>query len=166
MTIQTFRDMYDAELSEAVSFEAMLAQSISDLAAMTSTARLREAMSAHASQPKAQSRSLAGILESRGRNPREHTDQAMRAMVDEARKMAEMVAEGPLRDAAIIASVQRLKHYEVAVYGTLATYADCLGLEDEKQTLGSILQSEKDFDEELSEIAREVVNKDAARAAA
>ena len=164
MEITNFRDMYDAELSEAASFEAMLEQSIADLAAMTSTGRLRDAMSRHASRPASQSRIVAEMLESHGRNPREHTDQAMQAMIDEAHKMAGMVAPGPLRDAAIIASLQRLKHYEVAVYGTLATYADCLGLRDEKQALGKIMQREKDFDQILSEIAKEVVNRDAVSA--
>jgi ferritin-like metal-binding protein YciE len=158
MTIESFREMYDAELSEAVSFEAMMARSMSELGEKTSTGRLRDAIKAHAKSPGKESRSLAAILKKHGRDPEEHTDQSMQAMVGEARKMADMVAPGSLRDAAIIASIQRLKHYEVAVYGTLATYAKCLGLEDEKQTLGEILQREKEFDQTLSAIANEVVN--------
>ena len=91
-----------------------------------------------------------------------HTDQSMQALVDESRKMAGMVPEGSLRDAAIIASIQRMKHYEVAVYGTLATYAECLGLEDDKNAFGAMLDREKHFVEALTEIAEEEVNPQAA----
>ena len=67
-----------------------------------------------------------------------------------------------LRDAGLIASAQRVEHYEIAVYGSLATWAEQLGLEEDLQALLGILEEEKRTDERLSTLAKRVVNPDAA----
>lgn len=54
-----------------------------------------------------------------------------------------MVHEPGLRDAGLIASAQRVEHYEIAVYGTLATWAKHLGLENDMKMLLGILGQEK-----------------------
>jgi ferritin-like metal-binding protein YciE len=162
MQIKDFRTMYLAELTEAASFEEMMANALPFLAQNVSTDRLRNAIDAHVQEAKSQKQDMETLLRKYSGEIEAHTDQSMQALVDESRKMAGMVPEGSLRDAAIIASIQRMKHYEVAVYGTLATYAECLGLQDDKNTLGAMLDREKHFDEALSEIAEEDVNPQAA----
>ena len=162
MQIKDFRTMYLAELTEAASFEEMMANALPFLAQNVSTDRLRDAIDAHVEEAKSQKQGMETLLRKYSGEIEAHTDQSMQALVDESRKMAGMVPEGSLRDAAIIASIQRMKHYEVAVYGTLATYAECLGLEDDKNALGAMLDREKHFDETLSEIAEEDVNPQAA----
>ena len=162
MQIKDFRTMYLAELTEAASFEEMMANALPFLAQNVSTDRLRNAIDAHVEEAKSQKQSMETLLRKYSGEIEAHTDQSMQALVDESRKMAGMVPEGSLRDAAIIASIQRMKHYEVAVYGTLATYAECLGLEDDKNAFGAMLDREKHFDEALSEIAEEEVNPQAA----
>ena len=162
MQIKDFRTMYLAELTEAASFEEMMANALPFLARNVSTDRLRNAIDAHVQEAKSQKQGMETLLRKYSGEIESHTDQSMQALVDESRKMAGMVPEGSLRDAAIIASIQRMKHYEVAVFGTLATYAECLGLEDDKNALGAMLDREKHFDETLSEIAEEEVNPQAA----
>jgi ferritin-like metal-binding protein YciE len=44
-------------------------------------------------------------------------------MVHETDKMLPMLKGAELRDAGLIASIQRLKHYEIAAYGTAAALA-------------------------------------------
>ena len=94
--------------------------------------------------------------------PREHVDQAMQAMLKEAEKWAGMVQDEDLRDAGLIASAQRVEHYEIAVYGSLATWAKQLGLDEDLQALLGILEEEKRTDDRLSTLAKRVVNPDAA----
>ena len=91
-----------------------------------------------------------------------HVDQAMQAMLREAEKWATMVQDRDLRDAGIIASAQRVEHYEIAVYGSLATWAKQLGLDEDLPALLDILEEEKRTDESLSTLAKRVVNPDAA----
>ncbi len=73
-----------------------------------------------------------------------------------------MVQDPDLRDAGLIASAQRVEHYEIAVYGTLATSAKHLGLDEDERVLQAILDEEKRTDEKLTGLAKQVVNPDAA----
>jgi len=56
-----------------------------------------------------------------------------------------------------------VEHYEIAVYGTLATWAKQLGLDEDERTLQAILEEEKRTDETLTRLAKQVINPDAAR---
>ena len=72
------------------------------------------------------------------------------------------VQDQDLRDTGLIASAQRIEHYEIAVYGSLATWAKQLGPEEDAQVLHAILEEEMRTDERLSTLAKRVVNRDAA----
>jgi hypothetical protein len=64
--------------------------------------------------------------------------------------------EGTVLDAALIASAQKVEHYEIATYGTLATFAEVLGMDDAKDLLGQTLDEEKEADQKLTEIASQI----------
>jgi len=61
----------------------------------------------------------------------------------------------------MIACLQRLKHYEIAVYGTLATLARHLELVNDERLLRENLAEEKQADASLTELAQGEVNPDA-----
>jgi ferritin-like metal-binding protein YciE len=86
----------------------------------------------------------------------------MQAMLQEAERWASMIQDRDLRDAGIIASAQRVEHYEIAAYGSLATWAKQLGLGEDLQALLAILEEEKRTDERLSTLAKRMINPDAA----
>ena len=88
----------------------------------------------------------------------------MEAILREADRWAKMVQDPDLRDAGLIASAQRVEHYEIAVYGTLATWAKQLGLNEDLEVVHAILEEEKRTDEKLTEIAKRVINPEAAQA--
>ena len=67
----------------------------------------------------------------------------------------------PTRHAALIAAAQRVEHYEISVYGTLATFAKLLGREDDADLLGQTLDEEKETDETLTDIAESTINVEA-----
>lgn len=158
MNIDHFREMYTAELQEAHSVEAQLIAALPKTAEAADSFELRRGFQMHLAETRGHQRHVEGILKPLGASPKEHEDQAMRALIGEAEKMIGMVGAGPLRDAALIASAQRIEHYEIAVYGTLATYAKCLGLQDDKQKLADILEEEKATDEKLSDLAEGIIN--------
>ena len=47
----------------------------------------------------------------------------MERLIAEAEKTVSMIDERLLRDAQMIASAQKIEHYEIAAYGTVAAYA-------------------------------------------
>jgi ferritin-like metal-binding protein YciE len=123
---------------------------------------LKQGIQTHLEETRAQQSHVEEILRRHNAEPREHVDQAMQAMLQETEKWANMVQDRDLRDAGLIASAQRVEHYEIAVYGSLATWAKQLGLDEDLQALLSILEEEKRTDERLSMLAKRMVNPDAA----
>jgi ferritin-like metal-binding protein YciE len=162
MNIDSFRNIYLSELQELHSVEAQLVEALPRMADRASHQELKHAIQAHYDETRSQQSRLDEILRRHKVDPREHVDQAMQAMLKETEKWAGMVQDQDLRDAGLIASAQRVEHYEIAVYGSLATWAKQLGLEEDLQTLHAILEEEKRTDDKLSTLARRVVNPDAA----
>jgi ferritin-like metal-binding protein YciE len=162
MNVDNFREMYIAELQELRSVEAQLVEALPKMADMASHPELKQAIQTHLEETRWQQSQLDEILRRHGVDPREHVDQAMQAMLKEAEKWAGMVPDQDLRDAGLIASAQRVEHYEIAVYGSLATWAKQLGLDEDLPALLDILEEEKRTDESLSTLAKHVVNPDAA----
>ena len=72
--------------------------------------------------------------------------------------MKALTAEGDddIRDAGLIGTVQRIEHYEIAVYGTVRTLAR-LGDTGAADSLQTILRENVAFDRKLSAIARRAV---------
>jgi ferritin-like metal-binding protein YciE len=161
--IKDFKDMYLAELQEARSLEEMLIGALPKMAEKAQDSGLKQALQSHLDQTRSHRERLEEILGRHGAAGEHHTDQSMQVLISEAEKMVDMVNDGPVRDAALISSAQRIEHYEIALYGTLASYADSLGLGDDKQVLHDILEQEKTADEMLSELAVGSVNAEAAQ---
>jgi ferritin-like metal-binding protein YciE len=162
MTINSLRDLYIAELQEIRSVEGQLVEALPRMADVAGHPELKQGIQTHLEETRAQQSHVEEILRRHNAEPREHVDQAMQAMLQETEKWATMVQDRDLRDAGLIASAQRVEHYEIAVYGSLATWAKQLGLDEDLQALLSILEEEKRTDERLSMLAKRMVNPDAA----
>jgi ferritin-like metal-binding protein YciE len=83
--------------------------------------------------------------------------------LNETEKMLALL-EGELRDAGLIASAQKLEHYEIAAYGTAAALAGQLELRDDQRMLHDSLEEERKADAALTKLAKGEVNQDAAAA--
>jgi ferritin-like metal-binding protein YciE len=161
MEISTFKDMYLAELQELVSVEEQLSEALPRMAAAASHPALKDALVDHHAETLAQKERLLAILRTHGVDPGAHVDQAMEALIRETRKMLGMLEGEDLRDAGLIASVQKLEHYEIAAYGSAAALAGQLDLRDDQMLLHDSLLEEKEADALLTDIAKGEVNPDA-----
>jgi ferritin-like metal-binding protein YciE len=88
----------------------------------------------------------------------------MQALVREMDKMISILLGNELRDAGLIASVQKLEHYEIAAYGTAAALAGQLGLRDDQHVLRQSLEEEKRVDALLTGLAKGEINRSAVAA--
>lgn len=164
MNLDDFHQLYIAELQELRSVEDQLVQALPKMAQTARHAELKQGIQAHLEETRKQRDRLDEVLQRHGASPREHRDSSMQTILAEAEKWAGLIDDADLRDAALIASAQRVEHYEIAVYGTVATWAKRLGRDDDLNTLLSILEEEKRTDEKLTELAKRVVNPDAVAA--
>ncbi|MBY5864824.1 ferritin-like domain-containing protein [Rhizobium leguminosarum] len=164
MQISSFKDMYLAELQELASVEGQLAESLLQMAEVASHSALKETLVHHREQTEIQKERLLSLLQKHRADPTAHTDQAMQALIHETEKMMTMLKGNNLRDAGLIASAQKLKHYEIAAYGTAAALAGQLDLRDDQQTLHRSLEEEKQTDVLLTQLAKSDINPDAVAA--
>jgi len=161
MQITTFKDMYIAELQELVSMEAQVGAALLRMSTVAAHPALAHALAYHHEETSSQRQRLESMLQSHGASTRAHTDQAMQALIQETEKMLEMLKGADLRDAGLIASAQKLKHYEIAAYGTAAALAGQLQMRNDQTVLHESLEEEREMDRALTHLAKSEVNRDA-----
>jgi ferritin-like metal-binding protein YciE len=161
MEIGSFKHMFVAELQELASVEGQLADALLRMAGAASHPALKRLLVHHRAETETQRERLMTILEKHGADPMAHVDQAMQALVTETMKMLAMLKTDDLRDAGLIASAQKIEHYEIAAYGTAAALAGQLDLRDEQKMLHLGLREEKRVDILLTKLAKDEVNPDA-----
>jgi ferritin-like metal-binding protein YciE len=156
--IQNFEALYIAELREARCLEELLLGAWPAMAEAADDPELRDTFRAHGAETARQLDRIEEILVRNGGPTDIKKDCMTEAMIDKANDLIATIDRGALRDAALISIAQRIEHYQIAIYGTLATYAKMLGRHDEKRMLGAILEEERAVDVDLSEIAGDIVN--------
>jgi ferritin-like metal-binding protein YciE len=161
MQIGSLKDMYIAELQELANVERQVAEAMPGLAEVASHPGLKIALRDHGEEAAMQMKRLESILQKHGANAKAHVDQAMQAMLKETRKMFAILKGNNLRDAGLIASAQKLKHYEIAAYGTSAAFAGQLEYREDQSALHESLEEEKNMDARLTKLAKGEVNRDA-----
>ena len=87
--------------------------------------------------------------------------EAMEGLIKESEATLEDTEPGAVRDAGIIATSQKIEHYEIATYGTLAAFAKTLGEDEVVEMLVHTLNEEKEADVILTEAAYNTINFDA-----
>ena len=113
---------------------------------------LVQALTNHLEETKEQVTRLEVVFESIDEKAVAKKCDAMEGLIKEAEGIMTETDKGIMRDAGIIAAGQKVEHYEIATYGTLAAYAGILGLNEAKGLLAASLAEEKAADEKLTEI--------------
>ncbi len=75
------------------------------------------------------------------------------ALISEGEDIIQDATDDSVRDAGIVASAQKIEHYEMAAYGTLRTFAEILGNPEHADLLDQTLEEEKYADAILTSIA-------------
>lgn len=161
--IDSMDAMYVIELQELHSAEQQLGALVEEVGRLVGHAPLAVRLDEYAAEIRARAGELQQIIVNCGADPRRHPDQAMQALINETHKMAQVCAEN-VRDAALVASLQRIVHYKIAGYGTIASYAKALGRVEEAGLFAALADRDKAIDTELTELAKGTLNPEAAAA--
>lgn len=82
----------------------------------------------------------------------------MEGLIEEGEKMMGEDMDPNVMDAAIIASSQKIEHYEISGYGTARAYARELGIREVERLLAATLKEEYTSDKLLNQLAINKVN--------
>ena len=86
----------------------------------------------------------------------------MEGLIEEGSKEMKRYSSPNVRDAAIIASAQRVEHYEIAGYGCVRTFASLMGESEAASLLEQTRNEENEAEQKLTQLA-EAINMEAAQ---
>jgi ferritin-like metal-binding protein YciE len=156
MATATAQDLFVNELKDIYSAERQAVRAYPRLTKVVESDDLKEALQQHLEQTKQQIERLDRVFEVLETRAGGKTCEGMKGLLEEAATHAEEIEQGPVLDAALIGALQRVEHYEIAAYGTVATFAEAMGQKEIHDLLAETLQEEKKTDEKLTEVASTV----------
>ncbi len=146
--------LYDAELRWLDCLKSITAHVKNDC--------LRAALAEQAAETSQQINRLENAFALAGLNPRRLTCEAMQGLVRECYQLVDAAGDSAVKEAAVVAAVQKAKHYEIAAYGASRNFA----LRCEQPGIADLLQQsldeEGDADHHLTELAETIINAKAA----
>jgi len=164
MELETLRDLYVHELKDLYSAEQQLIKALPKMKKAATNRSLSAAFNQHLEQTKRQAKRLEQILNRHDESTRAPKCEGMEGLISEGDKMAGEDAQNDVRDAGLIASAQRVEHYEIAGYGCARTYAELLGDRQGARLLDTTLKEEEATDKKLTKLAKELINVKAKKA--
>ena len=151
--ISNLEDLHYDQLRDLHSAEAQLISALPEMIRHSSDRELREAFTNHLEETKGHLARLTRICSDHGIEPSGEECDAMKGLIKEAKKHLEEVEPGVVRDAVLIASANRVEHYEIAAYGVAKSFATALGYDDAADLLDMTLGEEAAADELITQIA-------------
>ena len=152
MGFKSLDDVLHEQVMDLLSAEKQLVAALPKVAAAASSPELKDAIKEHLEETKRHVKRLEevqGMLGVSGAT----TCKAMQGLVAEGEEVIGKGGDPTAKDAAIIASAQRIEHYEIAGYGTARTLAGELDYGDAEKLLNETLDEESAADELLTRIA-------------
>ncbi len=163
MKLDTLEQLYISELRDLYSAENQLVKALPKMAKAASSDELRNAFEKHLEQTQQHVQRLEQIFEELDETPKGKTCHGMKGLIEEASEVLEEDGEDSVLDAAMIVAAQKVEHYEIASYGSARTFANLLGNDEAAELLQSTLDEESETNENLNQLAENIVNPDALR---
>jgi ferritin-like metal-binding protein YciE len=156
MPVTTLSDLFYDTLRDIYWAEKHLLKALPKMSKKAANPELAEALEIHRVETEGHVERLEQVFEVINKAPRAKKCEAMVGLSAEGDHVLEEVEDETVRDVGIIGAAQAVEHYEIARYGTLATWAKLLGHEDAAKLLGATLEEEKAADEILSGLAESI----------
>lgn len=162
--ISTLSDLYADELKDLWSANDQMARALKKIAPQATHPKLAEMLESSQKGIARHTDLLKALIANQDEEVSKEHCKGMEGLVKEALKhtIDEAPEKGPVLDAAIIAQYQRMTHYGITGFGTVAAFSKALKLEDDTRQLQGAVKEMHGADELMSELAEAAVNKDAA----
>jgi len=156
-------EFFHDELKDIYWAENHLVKTLPKMAKAAHSKELKNAFTEHLSVTKEHVSRLDKVFEILGYKAEAKKCEAMDGITKEGESIIQDTEDGTAtRDAGLIMAGQKVEHYEIATYGALARVARTLGHNDVVTILEATLGEEKQADENLTELAENTINSEAA----
>ena len=157
------RDLLQHEIDDLYSAEEQIIEALPKMIEKATNPALRQALNQHLQVTQEQKKRLDEVkklMKSENKEPGflekifgGSKCKGTEGLIKEGEKMMNEKMENSVRDAAIIASAQKIEHYEISGYGTARAYAMQLGLSEVEYLLTATLNEEYEADDSLTALA-------------
>ncbi len=152
------RDLFIDELKDIYWAENALVKALPKMIKNATTPNLVKAITSHLEETKNHVTRLEKVFSIMGEKAVGKKCDAMAGLIEEGKGILEDTEPGAVRDCGIIAAAQKVEHYEIATYGTLAAWAGTLGEIEVAELLKETLGEEKLADSGLTDAAYHNIN--------
>jgi ferritin-like metal-binding protein YciE len=156
MPNENLKKLYVDELKDLFSAENQLLKALPKMAKAASSEELRTGFEEHLEQTKGHVQRLEQIFESLDESPKGKKCVGMEGLLKEGSEVMEEDFEDAVLDAGLIGAARRVEHYEMAAYGAACEIAKVLGQTKHASLLEKTLAEEKQTDETLAQLAKEI----------
>lgn len=164
MKVENFQDLFRVELCYAYDCEQKLVKK--GLPAMIENAtspQLRTGLEQHLQETQSHVSRLERVFAIVGIEPDTEKNAVFDKLSDAVKDAIDETDNESLRDAALILCGNFVEHYEIALYGSLVSYARQLGYSEAAHLLEQTLQEEKAADAKLTQLGESFINTSAVR---
>jgi ferritin-like metal-binding protein YciE len=147
------RELYTAQLRYLLSTENQIVDGLPKMIEHAQETQLKQAFQSHLQETRNHVTRLQRLLGDVINDASDKKDPILAAIVGSGENITKETDAGSVRDAGLIASAQKIEHYEIASYGTARDWAQQLGLKEHAQMLQQTLDEEKHADQLLTQIS-------------
>ncbi len=162
MAAEAYKDFYVQGLQALKSASDQGKGDTGDTAGSITSPELKEVMSASSKILAQHADKIAQLLQKAGGDPSGIKNVIMEGIRAGAGQIIGAAKDSDIRDASVITASQIAIHYYIAAYGSLASTAKHLGLDDDAQTFSQMTEEMKTGDKRFTELAEGKANKQAA----
>lgn len=159
--MKTLKDLFAHEIQDLYSAEKQLKVAFPEFIESSDDKELTNILENYKQQTETQFDKIRKIADDLDINPGNSKCEAMEGLIKEAKGLLKHDMTENVKDAGIIARVQRIMHYEISAYGTAVRYAKELEMGEYASKLQSILDDKYTVDEKLGKMAKRRINEEA-----
>jgi len=159
--MKNLTDLFHHHLKDLYSAEKQLFEAMPNIIKAATNPKLTKELEKHQDQTKQHLDIITKLCDDMDVNPGNSKCKAMAGLIKEGEDISKVKAVDDVKDAGIIAAMQRIEHYEISGYGTARQYAETLGLKAAEKKLNRILKQEQKEDTRLNQLAIKTINKKA-----
>jgi ferritin-like metal-binding protein YciE len=153
--IKSFHSLYTLQLRYLLSTENQIVKGLESMIQHANDQQLKQAFQSHLRETEVHVTRLEELIgEVNDGDVDDKKDAIATALIGSGENIVSESDEGPLRDAGLLATAQKIEHYEIASYGSARDWANLLGLSKHVELLQKTLDEEKHADELLSTISQ------------
>lgn len=151
--ITSLEQLYFDQINDLYSAENQLLAILPQMAVHASDPELRDAFGEHFEETQKHCARLEIISDRHGMRDEPAACEAMAGILLELKRYLTGTVPGDVRDAMLIATGNRMEHYEIAGYGVAIAFANSLGFGADADLLGETLKEERSADALITKIA-------------